>query len=271
MRNTNKRLKYYDSINHEFAYQFDQYTVKKYTDDEYKLIRHKCLRTKGFELKEDKNRTQIVQNEHKLDTNISRAGSKIYEYAICNHWDYFSTFTIDGSKYPRDNLKEFYSSFSKWLQNYQRTHGKITYLFVPELHLDKVNWHFHGLMSFENPEILVPFGNDVPKKLKGFYNWQDYQQNFGFCSMGPVRNHQAVSRYILKYIKKNLSQAQGLALNQNLYFCSKGLKVAEVIKKGDFATDIANHRATEIIFDFQNDYVSILNCNKEKLNDILAL
>lgn len=270
--NTDKRLLWFDSVSGQHVYKLNQYSVKKYTENEYKLTLHKTpIRTAGYELPEDSHRTQCNHNEHKLTHNISRARSKTYEYAICNQWQYFCTFTINGSKYSRDNLKEFYSDFSKWLQNYQRTHGRILYLFVPELHADEVNWHFHGLMNFEKPEVLIPFGNDVPKKLKGYYNWPAYQDKFGFCSFGPVKHRERVAKYILKYINKNLYQAQALALNQNLYYCSKGLNEAQIIKKGDFTTDIVNHRATEIVFDYQNDYVSILNCDRKKLNDILEL
>lgn len=52
-------------------------------------------RNPGFEDDIKKSAKGSVNNEKTLD-NIMRARRKVLEYALCNPWDYFATFTIDG-------------------------------------------------------------------------------------------------------------------------------------------------------------------------------
>lgn len=275
-------MNYKDSLTGEYIYKDNQFVLQKYTDNYYKLIRFKKLiRSSGYELPYDKiKRLKGSVNSEKLENNIRRAKNKIFEYAMCNDWDFFCTFTIDGKKYSRNDLNAFYKKFGQWLRNFQKKNGKVTYLFVPELHADGQNWHFHGLIKFDNGNILkaFQFENKAKYSLKtrlklkelfeqGFLNWEQYEKKFGFCSFGGIKDKEKVSNYIKKYITKNISSGQKkIDKNCKLYYCSHGLKTAELIKKDDIPENISSIPA-----DFENEYVSINILNKEQTINLFLL
>lgn len=242
-----------DSLTGQLIYKFNQYQLQKYTDDYYKFIFFKKpLRIKGYEIKTIKSPKGSVNND-KLDNNIARTKNKIFEYAMCNQWDMFCTFTVDGSKFLRSDLKGFYRLFSKWLNNLNYRHNlSIKYLFIPELHSDKENWHFHGLMNGLPHEMLSDFVEGVhPQKLidKGYKNWADYEKRFGFCSFDFIRDKNRISSYITKYITKDLSRCVN-EVNSCMFYSSKGLKCKQVVSQGEICID-------GIDFDYDNEYVSV--------------
>ena len=268
-----------DSLTGENIYKENQYKIYKYTDDFYKLIKFKTLlRSAGYELESDKNKAEKgTVNCEKLDSNLRRTKSKIFELALCNNFTHFCTFTIDGKKYPRDDLKVYYKAFSKFLNNIQRTKGKLKYLLIPELHTDGQNWHIHGLMSITNENVLKPFeyqnkqkyNAKTRKKLKdlydkGYLNFEEYEKKFGFCSFGKIKDKKAVSKYITKYIVKNIDEGyKNIDLNSKLYYCSKGLKTREEIKNGTISDNIAT-----VYSDFENEYVMITELTKSQIQSL---
>lgn len=89
--------------------------LKMYSMNKYKLVTLKnSIRVAGYEEEksilydvknENKNNRNI--NEEKLDNSISRTRSKIYEYAICNDFEYFVTLTLNSEKMDRSNIDEY--------------------------------------------------------------------------------------------------------------------------------------------------------------------
>jgi hypothetical protein len=233
-------------------------SLKRYNNEMYKLIYFKTpIRQKGFETY--RKRAKCSVNNDKLDNNISRAKSKVLEYALCNDFDYFVTLTINGSKYDRTNLKTYYSDFRAFIKSYNRKYDvKIEYIFIPELHSDDVSWHIHGLLKGLRSEALKKFSleDNIPFNIKKMiekgevvYNWVDYAKMFGFNTLTKVKNLEKVSRYITKYINKDMAKSVK-ELNAHMYYCSKGLKKAVEIKRGKLWSD-------SIPYDFENDYVKI--------------
>lgn len=221
-------------------YDYNVCVLKKYTDDCYKLTRHKILRNKGVESDDVVIRSAPgTVNDVKLLENISRAKSKIFEYGICNDWDFFVTLTIDQDKFNRYDLKSYYKSFSQWLRDYQKKYNlKIRYLFIPEQHQDGA-WHLHGLISGLPAEHLTI-------NQYGYFDWDAYKNKFGYISMDKLKDKEKASSYLLKYVGKGFG-LNVTELNANLYYCSRGLKVAEVIKKGSISQNIEP--------DYSNDYI----------------
>lgn len=86
------------------------------------------------------------------------------------------------------------------------------------------------------------------KKGEVVYCWPVYSKKFGFCDLEPIRNHEAVSKYITKYINKNLYSSV-TALNAHQYYHSRGLQEAVVIKKGTMSANI--------VPTYKNDYCSV--------------
>lgn len=148
--------------------------------------------------------------------NLVRARSRIYEYGMCNDWDFFVTLTIDKSKMDRYDLKSYYAKFSQFLRNYNKRHNlNIKYLFIPEKHKDGA-WHMHGFLHG------LPI-NHLEVNHHGYYDWLAYSERFGYISLDMIRDKDKASSYITKYISKDLANCV-TELNSKMYYCSKGLK-----------------------------------------------
>lgn len=225
----------------EPLYKQDVAILKDYNGIKRKITLHRVLRTKGLEVKY-KYSNKATINDEKLINNISRAKAKIFEYAYCNDWDYFATLTIDEKKYDRTNLKGYYKAFSQFLRDYSKKHNiKIKYLFIPELHADGQSWHMHGFI------MGLPI-NHLESNQFGYLDWNAYKNKFGYISLDNIKNRAKCASYITKYISKNLSDCV-TELNAKLYYSSKGLKTAEIVKKGSIRACIEP--------DFENEYVKV--------------
>lgn len=112
-----------------------------------------------------------------------------------------------------DDLKTYMKDLGKFINNYHTHHkSKIDYELIPEHHKDGA-WHMHGLLHGILPKHLITNEN-------GYLDFPMYSKKFGYCSLSPVRDHEAVSKYITKYITKDLANR---SLGERLYYCSKGL------------------------------------------------
>jgi len=201
-----------------------------------------------------------IKGTCKLENNIARAKSRIYEIAMCNEWSHFITGTLDATKYNRYDLPAFRKDLSDFMRN-QRIWSKapnLKYLIIPEQHKDGA-WHFHGLFSGLNPSMLSDFGPEVPYKVRSQYrNYRAYSRKFGFCSVGEIKNKEAVAAYITKYISKDMAKTN-IGLGNHLYYCSKGLNRAEKIKEGRLLTSPKS-------WDFENEYVKVKWIKKEDID-----
>lgn len=244
-------------------YKYDQAVLKVIgigDNRKIELVHMYVLRTAGVECD---NEVQVLcsergtVNDEKMQESILRTKRKIYELAFCNPWDWFFTATLDPQKYDRTDLKKWHSDLTQWLRNYNRLNDlSIKFLLVPELHSDAKSWHMHGFLYDLPQEHLIRFkigdrmGKALADKVKNgdvVYNWVPYMNKFGFCDLEPIKNHEAASKYIRKYISKNLAKSV-TELNAHQYYHSRGLKFAEIIKKGSLLTAI-NKKP-----DFENDY-----------------
>ena len=270
-------------------YNYDYFTIKKYTDDYYKITYHKSRVMKaGYELVGRRKKENIdielqkqidIDNmfdenkrEERLCNSISRSRSKIFEYALCNEFDYFVTLTLDKTKYDRYNLKEFIKDLGRYIRNYRDYHKiDVQYLLIPEMHKDGA-WHLHGLLKGVPLEHLKAFTltDSLPTKLKkllkkgrDIYNWENYARKFGYCTFEKVINQMAISKYITKYISKDLGS--GLDKSNKLYYSTRGLKTAKKIHSGSLDPSVQ----AQIVWDFENDYVSILSLNKDEYNNFI--
>ena len=250
----------------DYLYKYDQTILKVFgygDNKKIKLITMNCLRTSGVE--DDKqfedNSIDSIRgtvNENKLEESISRAKNKIFELAFCNPWQYFFTGTLNKDNYDRTDLDKYHKDLTKWFSNQGiKFKTKISYLLIPELHDDKKTWHIHGFVSGIPFDQLhkYEFGDEMSKSIasklkKGevVYTWYAYQHKFGFCSFELIRNYEAISKYITKYINKGLATSV-TKLNAHLYYHSRGLKEAEHIKTGLLTSSV---KPT-----YQSDYCSI--------------
>lgn len=246
-----KSLEEYHKNRCKPRYYYDLTTIKKYRDNNYKIFTLKTgvLRKGEKSYRLPKNSV----NTSKLNNNLVRAKSMIKEYALCNDFEYFITLTLDRNKYDRYNLKKYIKDLGQFIRDYRKKYKvDIQYLLIPEQHKDGA-WHLHGLIKGIEKSHLINFDTlpNAPGKLKGkdYYNFQLYQDKFGFCSLGKIKDINKISNYITKYVNKDLGK--NIEMGNKTYYCSRGLKKAETIKKG--------HLVCPIEYDFENDYCKIKN------------
>ncbi|WP_195539246.1 rolling circle replication-associated protein [Eubacterium maltosivorans] len=219
--------------------------IKKFADY-YKITVCKNI-TKGMKTTRHTPKGK-AGNTEKLSQSISRSRKQVLEKALCNEWHWFVTLTLDPKRYERDNLKIFIKDLGQFIRDYRKKHTafQIKYLLIPELHADGKNWHMHGLLS------ELPWDDIEPHPVrelseKGYFNWAAYEKKFGFNSMGAIRDPVKCSLYITKYITKDLDRSV-TALNQKLYYSSRGLKTAEVVEQGRLTEPLDFHMDFEGLY-----------------------
>ena len=228
--------------------------------DKRRLILHKSLRKKGIEVEDKKKGLYKAESENiegeKLDNNISRARSKIFELAYCNKWDYFVTLTINPEKYDRKNLNKYHKDLTQFFRDYKKKYdSKIDFILVPELHKDGLSWHMHGLIKGILKEHLQ-------KNEFGYLDWKHYKKKFGYISIDKIKSHEAVSRYITKYITKDMKNNVS-ELGAHTYYRSRGLLEKKEIKRGTLIKNV-------IDWEFKNEYIKIKWLNDgEKIEDYI--
>lgn len=263
----------------ESRYIYNCSFLKKYTDNKYKLVTLKNpIKVAGYEeervlLYQVKNKNRNV-NDEKLENNIIRAKSKIYEYALCNDFEYFVTLTLDAKKVDRSDIDNYIRKLSQYIRDLRKHTGqKIEYLLIPERHKDGTNWHMHGLLKGLRDLRKYDISENIPKKMKDkilryreenldLYEWVGYTQRFGFNCVEPIRNKEACCRYVTKYISKNLDNDMGVTeKNKKKYYVSRGLKKAKNIKKGVIPIE-------NITYDFECEYCKIKWLDKNQAEEI---
>ena len=170
---------------------------------------------------------------------VKRAKDSIFDYVMNNpELDYFFTFTIDPSKYNRNDASGISKLVQDWLGNTVRSTG-MSYLMITERHKDG-GIHFHGLMSIA-PEYLVDSGTKKYGKMiirnekavsmglklssgRTIYNFPLWADRFGHTNIMKVQGERsAVAYYITKYITKDSKMIFG-----KFYWHSRDLKKPKI-------------------------------------------
>ena len=221
-------------------YDYNKGFLYRYNDQISKLTVCFKVRKPGYELADGCRvftRKGEAGNEEKLPENIRRAKSKVFELALCNEFTHFCTLTFSPEKVAdRYDLEACMKRFCKWMNNYNTRRARVRYLLIPEPHKDGA-WHLHGLISGIPGDDLRAFTLEehlpanIRKELsKGrpVFQWMAYDKKFGFCTLSPIRSADAISKYITKYVTKELGSSVK-ELNAHLYYHSQGLKQKELL------------------------------------------
>lgn len=154
----------------------------------------------------------------------NRAKNKVYELARANSWDWFLTFTFDREKVDSSNYDETLKKIRKWLNNQkERFAPDLKYIIIPELHADKVHYHFHGLLADCGNMKFVDSGHK--KKGETIYNLESFK--FGFTTATRVKDTGRVASYIVKYMTKELTDSLN---GHHRYLSSRNLKKPEIVE-----------------------------------------
>lgn len=167
--------------------------------------------------------------EHISEVSMKRTQKKVFDYARCNDWEWFVTFTFSPKKIDRYDYDLCAKKISKWLNNIRRSSPHLSYIVVPERHKDGA-WHFHGLFSGLDDRQIVWTGKYVIKRVRmlnrsKYVRTSDKIYKFGSYKLGwmtatKVREKERVTSYITKYVTKDLCNA---SYGRKRYWCSRNL------------------------------------------------
>lgn len=102
------------------------------------------------------------------------------------------------------------------------------------------------------------------KDGRTIYNWEKYQNRFGYVTLEPIRNSLAISKYVTKYIKKSIGSSV-TELGKHTYYCSQGLQRKELIKKGS----LPHGYEKELVQAFENDYLIQFDLTESQAKNFL--
>lgn len=173
-----------------------------------------------FFTSEEKQRT-VSEIEQNRERSYRRCKNMIFHYARCYKWEYFITITFSPDKVDRTNFSECSRKLRRWLNNQRVNAPDLKYLFVPELHADGKSWHFHGLMADAGNIKFIDSGH----KSKGDIIYNLGKWSYGFSTATVIKDTFRVSKYIGKYITKNVCQ---LTEKQHRYYVSNNLPMPVV-------------------------------------------
>ena len=182
---------------------------------------------------------------------VQRTKAVVREYAHCNEFNYFVTFTFDSNKIDRydynllkKRITQFFNDFKKRYQH------NFKYLIVPEFHRDGAI-HFHGLLYIDESELKI--------NSNGYFTWSRYEKRFGFISLSKIVDKEKIANYIAKYITKDVDIIEKY---KNRYFCSVGLKKKELLLELPILPNIfekIDFFESEICFVKDVDYKELFN------------
>ena len=211
-------------------------------------------------------KTLKIEKHARSDTerfasSISRARNRIFELAMCNEFSFFCTFTQDKSKRDRFDLGEFRKDFAMLVRNMNRSRPedkKIKYLLIPEQHKDGA-WHMHGLLAgleeadlrkFKLSERLPKAIRNQLEKGEAVFDWTRYRRAFGYFTCTQIKEKNACSKYITKYVTKDL-ESSPRKNGEHLFFASQGLKGKETL------VHLSDEPCALSEWDFENQYIKV--------------
>lgn len=218
-------LKFHNDKTHTIALSYNT-VIKKYSDGTEKLKYHSYSTFKGLPnnkkksggLSEEEKDYQRYKNLYKSKQTIIDLA---YENSLDTPWEYFVTLTFDDKKVNARHYDYVVENLSSWLDNMKHQNRNMKYILVPELHKSG-RVHFHGIFknvsNWKLEKAYYPGTNRLIKKNGlQIYNLTNYK--YGFTTVSKVKDMEAISVYISKYMTKELIDQDF----KKRYWCSQGL------------------------------------------------
>ena len=180
---------------------------------DYPTGQHVTLYNNSIQVgKKNKKLSKAYQNEsrttdeenHCIKVSLNKTKNTIYNIARSNEWKWFITLTLSPDKVDRSSYDDVVKKLTIFLNNLQKRRcPKLRYLIVPELHKDKTNYHFHGLLA-DCDELDFAFSGKFDNTGKPIFNIP--QWSYGFTTATLVEDTARASSYITKYVTKETEQ-----------------------------------------------------------------
>lgn len=268
-----------DPLNYDLDIDFYNVKVKKFGKEKQVIVYSKPI-IKGLESPlKGKTKEQIVKQTKTIQdfrfkalrsfkVSKTRSKNKIYDYSRSNDWEWFVTITFDPKKVDSFNYDDCTKKLSKWLNNIRSRYcSNMKYFFVPEIHKSG-RYHFHGLLSdcdgLEfNDSGHVTKATERSPGGEPIYNIGRYR--YGFTTATKVKDSYRVSKYIAKYVTKELS---ALTKGKKRYWASRNCNVPEIelyYNKFDYIEKSVDENGKdhfekvsrdEVMFDLHNELLS---------------
>lgn len=180
-----------------------------------------------------------------------RTVNAIHDISRSESWTMFYTLTFSPGVVDRTNFEMCMKKANKWFNNLRRKAPELKYMFVPELHADKVSWHIHGLVCGDTGVEYVDSGKR-DKKGRVIYNVGNWK--YGFSTATKIDDSAKASSYILKYITKDLCEN---SLGKKRYYHSRNIKepiVTTVSSDCDMGLGLDETRMIENLDMFLNSF-----------------
>lgn len=200
----------------EHIFEFNT-TLKIFPNGVEKVKYHTYSSTKG--IYRSRGSRKDLSTDKKRYENLYKSKQTLIDLVYCNSlnspWEYFVTLTFNPKEVDSYDYPNVVSAMHKWLDNIKHQNKNLKYILVPELHKSG-RVHIHGLFK-DCPNLKLI---DSGKRKNGckIYNIKNYR--YGFTTVSKIKNQEAVSVYMAKYMTKELLDIPG----RNTYWCSKGLE-----------------------------------------------
>lgn len=155
-------------------------------------------------------------HERSIQESKRRARAKVKDIALCNPFEYFFTWTLDGSLIDRYDPEEIYAKVRSFLGNAVQRKD-FSYVLVPEYHKkkddeDRPAIHMHGLCSLGTVPIVratskagKPLYDNHGRPVYNMPTW-----TWGFSTCVPIdKMYERTINYLTKYITKDDSKIFG--------------------------------------------------------------
>lgn len=159
-------------------------------------------RTRGYDVPP---KGEAENPERSKDSSRARARAAVRDIALCNHFDYFFTWTLNGELIDRYDAAVVGKMLQTFLKNVSYRKGFL-YVLVPELHKDGAI-HLHGLCKLGSVVIeraVNPYTSEPISTKRGqpVFNMKDWTMGFSTCI--PIdENYERTVNYMVKYISKD--------------------------------------------------------------------
>ncbi len=124
-----------------------KYFMYQYNDSNFRIVKQKYCRDRGFELIEKVKKT--IQDDDKSESqrsSLSRSRRFVREISLCNNFTHFVTLTVNKEMCDRYDIDVCQEHLRHILKNYKKLYSDFKYILITEKHKDGA-FHFHGLMK----------------------------------------------------------------------------------------------------------------------------
>lgn len=159
--------------------------------------------------------------ESNEERSLRRTRKAIKDYALCNKFDLFATFTLADDRFNDEHSKK---RLATWFKNQRNRNGKFKYIVVAERHKNGA-LHFHALIGGYTGRLVYginPHNGEYISDGRGNFvrNFDEYKLGINSAKVIDSKESKTKTAYYLqKYINKDIA----IVFGKNRYWVSKGL------------------------------------------------